>query len=195
MTISSDDDCRSMQADLDRLLEWGETWAMCFNVNKCKTLTISRSRNPIMSDYCINNNVLEHVGNFKDLGIVIDSKLTFREHVRSLISKANAVNGMIKRTVGYKAPSNVTTKLFTSLTRSTLEYCSPVWSPYVHCDVKGIERVQRSMTRYILGSPEGISYKERCMSLNIMPLSYRREMVDLLFLFKCIEVYEASKYA
>jgi hypothetical protein len=46
MKISSDEDCRSMQADLDRLFEWGNTWSMCFNVNKCKVLTISRSRNP-----------------------------------------------------------------------------------------------------------------------------------------------------
>ena len=186
MKISNVEDCLALQDDLNNLSDWGKTWGMYFNVSKCKVLTVSRSHNPFTKEYCINENILEHVGNFKDLGVVIDSKLTFREHVRTLINKANAVNGMIKRTFGYNAPLNVKRTLYTSLTRSVLEYCSTVWSPFLHSDIMGIERVQRSMTRFMLGYPDGVSYPERCLTLNILPLSYRRQFNDLLFLFKII---------
>ena len=123
----------------------------------------------------------------------MDSNLSFREHTKSLISKANAIYGMIKRTVGYHAPRNVTLKLYTAITRSQIEYCSPVWSPYLNCDIKKIESVQRAMTRYILGYPENLTYRERCIDLNILPLSYRREISDLVFLFKSIHgVYDVN---
>ena len=191
--ITCQEDCQAFQADLLRLNDWSIVWSLKFNVDKCKVLTVSRSRNPIHFNYSVGGIVLEHVGSFKDLGIVFDSNLSFREHTRSLICKANAVSGMIKRTVGYHAPRNVTAQLYTALTRSQLEYCTPVWSPYLNCDIKKIESVQRSMTRYILGYPDSLNYRERCIDLNILPMSFRREISDLVFLHKCIHgVYDVD---
>ena len=40
------------------------------------------------------------------------------------------------------------------------------------------------MTRYIIDTNE-MSYVDRCSNLNILPLSFRREISDLVFLFKC----------
>ncbi len=187
--ISCSADARVLQDDLNRLHCWSNKWSLRFNAGKCKVLTIARSRNPIKFDYSLNGSLLEHVGIFRDLGVVVDSTLSFREHIRSLVSKANAISGMIKRTIGYHAPRHVTLQLYTALTRSTLEYCSPVWSPYLNCDIKKLESVQRSMTRYILGYPESATYRDRCVDLNILPLSYRREINDLLFLFRSMHGY------
>lgn len=159
---------------------------MSFNVDKCKVLSITRSVSPLLSTYCMDSSILEHVGNFKDLGIVIDCKLSFRDHICALTSKANSLSAMIKRTVGYYAPYNVTLQLYNSLIRSTVEYSSSVWSPYLNCDIKKLESIQRSMTKYILGYPEDVSYKDRCTMLNILPLSYRRECHDLVCMFKII---------
>ena len=79
---------------------------------------------------------------------------------------------MIKRTVGYHAPHEVTLNLYTSLTRSILDYSSSVWSLYTVRDLKTVENVQRSMTRYITHY-DGRNYQDRCVLLNILPLSYR----------------------
>lgn len=191
--IFSQADSRALQDDLNRLHEWSTVWSLTFNVEKCKVLTISRSRSPVKFDYSLDGVLLENVGSFKDLGIVIDSSLSFREHTRLLIGKANATAGMIKRTMGYHAPCRATLQLYSALTRSQFEYCSPVWSPFLNCDIKRIESVQRSMTRYILGYPESLTYRERCIDLNLMPLSYRREISDLVFLFKCMhDVYDVN---
>lgn len=191
--VSSLADALELQSDLSRLHNWSKEWCLCFNVDKCKVLTVSRALTTVSFDYNIGGCILEHVGNFKDLGVVVDSSLTFKDHVSSLICRANAVSGMIKRTVGYNAPRNVTLQLYTALTRSSLDYCSPVWSPYLNCDIKQVESVQRSMTRYVLGYPNETSYQERCLQLNILPLSYRREVNDLILLFKYIHsIYDVS---
>ena len=96
--------------------------------------------------------------------------------------------GMNKRAVGFIAPVNVTTSLYRTLVRSNLEYCSSVWSPSTVSDTKAIESIQRAATRYILNYPE-IKYDQRCTMLNLHPLSYRREITDLLYVFKCIKGY------
>ena len=60
--------------------------------------------------------------------------------------------GMIKRSVGFIAPVNVTTSLYRILVRSNLEYISSVTvvshsSTYTY--IKAIEAVQRAATDYI----------------------------------------------
>lgn len=57
---------------------------------------------------------------------------------------------------------------------------------------QSIEKVQRRFTKSIL-SDFNLSYKERLLSLGMLPLSYRREITDLSFLFKCIHgVYDVD---
>ena len=97
--------------------------------------------------------------------------------------------GMIKRAVGFNVPLNITTSLYRTLVRSHLEYCSSVWSPSTVSDTKAIESIQRAATRYILNNYPEIKYDQRCTMLHLHPLSYRREITDLLYVFKCIKGY------
>ncbi len=46
-----------------------------------------------------------------------------------------------------------------------------------------MEQIQRAATRYILNFPS-LSYQERCLSLKMRPLGFRREIADIMFLFK-----------
>ena len=50
-----------------------------------------------------------------------------------------------------------------------------------------IERVQRHVTKCILNEySSDVPYRDRCLTLGILPLCYRREILDLCFLFKCL---------
>ena len=50
-----------------------------------------------------------------------------------------------------------------------------------------IERVQRHVTKFILNEySSDVSYRDRCLTLGILPLCYHREILDLCFLFKCL---------
>jgi hypothetical protein len=42
--IKSQDDRHGLQADLQRVSLWADEWKMVFNVDKCKTLSISRKK-------------------------------------------------------------------------------------------------------------------------------------------------------
>ena len=123
----------------------------------------------------------QHTNKIVDLGLIIDSKLSTRDHVVKTASKAHTVLGMIKRAVGYDSSDSVKRQLYLSHARSVLEYCSPVWSP-----IALLEKVQRRATKFILNDFSDISYRDRCIKLSLLPLSFRREIHDLCFLFNCI---------
>ena len=70
------------------------------------------------------------------------------------VYKCNRMMGMIKRSVGYKAPINVTSYLYSTLVRSNLEHCSTVWSPFNFNEMQELESIQRAAIRYMLHYPD-----------------------------------------
>ena len=87
------------------------------------------------------------------------------------------------RAVGYEAPASVTLNLYKALIRPIAEYSSPLWSPFYKSHIESVERIQRKFTRYAMHYPL-LNYKERCEIINLLPLSFRREMADIKLLYK-----------
>ena len=70
---------------------------MEFNSKKCKHLTITIKKNAVDSTYTINGSHMS-VTTEKDLGVHVSTELSWNNHIDSIISKANKMLGMIKRT-------------------------------------------------------------------------------------------------
>ncbi len=182
--IKTVDDCHLLQLDLNRMSDWSKMWKLNFNVNKCKVMTVSRGKSHIY-DYTLDGTVLERVQSFKDLGITVSNDLSWNSHISNTVNKCKRVNWVIKRAVGYQAPASVSMQLFNALSRSIIEFSSPVWAPVSGRDMLLTERVQREMTRFAMHYPDGCDYRERLIELETLPLSYRREIQDLTLFFKC----------
>ena len=86
---------------------------------------------------------IEKVANEKDLGVIIDSKLTFRDHISAKVNLANRNLGLIFRTFTY-LDTEMFMSLYKSLVRPHLEYASVIWSPLYKKDRISIENVQRT---------------------------------------------------
>ena len=192
-SIKNIDDCLKLQRDLDKLFHWSVKWKLNFNVKKCKVLSVTRNRQKVDFNYSLNGLLLEQTDSFKDLGVTISNTLSWGSQVSSLVSKCNQTMGLIKRAVGFRAPPSLTCNLYQSLVRSKIEYASSVWSPYQHNQIKLVESIQRSASRYVLHYPE-LSYPQRCTALNLLPLCFRREISDLVFLFKYLAGPGPYKY-
>ena len=74
--------------------------------------------------------------------------------------------------------------LYLSIIRPELEYASNLESPYLIKYQLLIEIVWRRATRFILNYPKDMTYGERLVKLNVLPLEYQREIPELLFQFK-----------
>ena len=110
---------------------------------------------------------------------------------RAVISKANKILGVLKRTCCQLTDMKTRRTLYLSLVKSQLSFATEVWSPVNSVQISTrVERVQRRATRWIMMSKRGeLSYKERLSALNLLPLSYDREIKDLVFLYKALFGY------
>ena len=115
---------------------------------------------------------MDDVDKVKDLGIIVDSKLKFEQHMSTKVNNANSTMGTIRRT--FKQMDNETFKLlYCSHVRSQLEYGNQFWSPHLQKDIKLIESVQRRATKCIR-SIRHMSYTSRLQHLKLPTLAYRR---------------------
>ena len=83
-----------LQRDLDNIKEWADKWKMEFNVDKCKVMHLGRLNQ--CQDYTMGGENLKVTLEEKDLGVLIDNKLDFGNHIRAITNKANRMLGMIK---------------------------------------------------------------------------------------------------
>jgi hypothetical protein len=65
--------------------------------DQCETLILIRSFHPIIASYVLNGKIFERVFPMTDLGVILDSKLSLREHIDSVVNKGSAMFGFIKR--------------------------------------------------------------------------------------------------
>jgi hypothetical protein len=98
----------------------------------------------------LSGTVLDRVSSINDLGVIMDEKMTFSEHVDVMVAKAFAMLGFIRRLpLEFRDPHTLKS-LYTSLVRSKLEYASCVWNPFYDVCVDRVDRVQRRFIRYAL---------------------------------------------
>ena len=100
---------------------------MELNFNKCKHKTFYRSFK-LDTSYHFEDKILEKVLNITDLGILLDHKLTFSEHISMMVNKVNGVLELIKRWSKEFTDPYVTKQLYMSLVRSVLEYGIHIFS-------------------------------------------------------------------
>ena len=81
--------------------------------------------------------------------------------------------------------------LYIALVRSIFESCSIIWRPTNQTLTAKIERIQKLSIKWML-SEEGTSYSpfdvyvQKCREVNLLPMSTRFDLNDLLFLHKVI---------
>jgi hypothetical protein len=144
-------------------------------------------KTPIYFNYSISGSNLELVFNFKDLGVMFDSKLNFSNHTEMIKNKAMRNLGFIKRTCrSFNDPTALKT-LYCSLVRSNLEYCPLIWINNTSKQNDTIESVQNNFLRYIsfkfnIFRPIHGSYHNVLNYLNLSPLNDRRSLLLSKFL-------------
>lgn len=137
------------------MLEWCDKWCMKLNTDKCKALTLGKSKvsdsNQIATfDIPYNGDILhlEHVSSMKDLGITIDSDLNFKVHIYGKIKLAFSMLAIINRNF-FNLDKDTFKLLYKSLVRSHIEYGHSVWNPYRIGIISDLERVQKRATKMV----------------------------------------------
>ena len=184
-------DSLNLQNDIKKLEEWSNDWLLKFHPDKCHILTLGRFENIMYTHrYKVYEKEIEHVAVEKDLGIFMDSELTFSDHITEKVNKANSLVGIIRRCFSY-LDKETFTRIYTSFVRPHLEYGQEIWSPYLRKYINMIENVQIRATKLIDGYKK-LTYQERLKKLNLPTLSYRRLRGDMIQTYKHFNNYDRN---
>lgn len=147
LPIHHPSDANLLQQDLNCLLDWATSFQMKFNVSKCEHMRISRSTNVSNVSYSMHSNSLKSVDTIKYLGITIDSRLSFEQHILNICKKANNILHMLMRNLKKAKPKTRETA-FKTICRPILEFATHSWSPYKLKLINFIENINRKAFRW-----------------------------------------------
>lgn len=188
--IREHNDTVSLQNDINAVTDWCSRNRMVLNAAKCYHIKFTRKRHPTQAFYHINGSLITEVTNIRDLGVTLDSKLDFRDHIDLIAKKGARLAGFVTRQTKFFKDIEIPVILFNCYVRSLLEYCSPIWSPSYAVHVDRLERLQKQFL-YHLSFVNNLchsltTYDSRLAYFKLTSLEFRRSVADILFLHKII---------
>ena len=76
----------ALNKDLNQISNWAFSWKMSFNPDhskQAKEIVFSKKRSTTqLPELIFNNNIVSSTDSHKHLGMILDSKLTFNQHIK-----------------------------------------------------------------------------------------------------------------
>ena len=99
---------------------------MLFNPTKCDFLHIINRKNPFIHNYHFGSSTIQEVTSIKYLGVQIDHKLTWNDHIQYITHKASQINGFLYHNLS-QCPPYVKTTCYKLMVYPILKYASSLW--------------------------------------------------------------------
>ena len=139
-----------MQNCVNNIVEWSEVWQLKLAIDNCQYSHISLSTSSVPAVYFVSDSQLPTTSKIRDLGVIVDNRLTFKHHVTSIVTRAHVRVMQIWRCFLCKN-MDVLMRVFITYVHPLLEYCSSVWSPSSKAVTGQLESVQRRFTKRLPG--------------------------------------------
>ena len=189
--IRSSKDEAEFQADLDTVADWASEARLAFNTMKSVFVRFSGKQTiPEPPKYCLAKEEIPRKNSVKYLGLHLDSRLTWKEHVDTTVTKVMKRIRYITFLFNRKCQRARIT-LFNSLVLPLFDYCSVVCCPRLKGLVDDLEGCVRFFLRSICSGPAAEyssigRYSNRLRQLEMEPLILERIKASLVLAYKMV---------
>ena len=160
---------------------------MVFNSDKFECLRFwpGTTEQPNIGYNSPDGSQIEEKPHLRDLGVQINTDLTFKNHIQNCVASANKLIGWAMRTFRRRSTLVMMT-IWKSLIQSKLDYCSQLWSPSDQFSISKLEGVAKNFTAQI-SELQGKDYWDRLETLHMFSQERRRERYQIIFIWKILQ--------
>ena len=134
--VRSERDAVTLQRELEGLLRWSVSNGLPINLSKCKVISFCVGECPFSTHYKLGNIELERVDQIRDLGVIMDKSLSFREQSQVVVKKCLRIFGFIRNvTIDFNNLFTIS-YLYKILLLPIITYCIPIWYPKTENSLK-----------------------------------------------------------
>lgn len=188
-SIQKTDDRVALQSAITAVADWSVTWKLPLSSTKTKFLHLGSVEDDYA--YYLHGNQINKTAKHRDLGFILNARLTFDEHCEVIASKADRVIHSLFRGLSTNTVSHLRLA-YISYVRPILEYGTTVFNPPTKRSQARLEAVQNNFTRKLWVRLYGYDYTSippsnvRNKIFNLSSLLLRRKRNDLLMIYKMI---------
>ena len=167
------------------VMQWCHTWRMSMNLQKTEATVFSlKHTNSSEHAFKIDNQTLTYNSSPKKLGITLDERMTFDQHIKQVEKKANRALRVIREVKGIaaKASTKKLLNLYSSMVRSEIEYGALIWQGAK--DKSPLEAIQRKGLALCLDLTQTSGREAMEVTTGVLPLDLRLEEISIRELAK-----------
>jgi len=176
--LHADEDCGNLQDKLNSIYDWSHNWQLGISNTKCNLMYIGDTN--CKPSLLLNNVCLAVVDEVNDLGVVIDSRLTFHTHLRKNVVRASVWANLIHKCF-ISRDAFTLIRAFKVYIWPILQYASCTWFPHHILKIQQIETVLGNLPSGFLGTRHCATRRDCLDSLELHWLQH-----DLLYPYKIL---------
>ena len=183
--------------DLKKINDWAFQWKMTLNPDRSKQVQevifsrkIKKATHPPL---LFNNNNVSQVNSQKHLGVIVDVKLTFEEHLKNVLNKTSKTIGLLRK-LSNLLPRQALVTIYKAFIRPFLDYGDVLYDQAFNNSFHAkIESIQYNACLAITGAIRGTSREKIYQELGLESLQLRRWYRKLCLFYKVFK-NEHPKY-
>lgn len=146
---------KRIEKHLHEVYKFFHKWKIKINITKTELIIFSRRKDKDKEKdkmyIMFQNQKIEPKNSVKYLGVTLDKKLKFVEHINNAHSKASAVKSLLYNLINQKSCLSAKNKIiiYKMLIRPIFLYAAPIWSSAATSHINKLEVFQNKLIRWI----------------------------------------------
>lgn len=148
----------SIQTALDRIDEFSKKWKIKINAEKSQAIFFTKKRKTCytpQTNLKMNGRDITWSRSVRYLGVFLNTRLTFNDHVSHIVSKINLAIKLLYPLINRKSELNFENKIciYKSIFLPIALYACNVWGTYAKTHIKKIQVCQNKVLKLMLNLP------------------------------------------
>lgn len=147
-----------LQRALTEVTLYFNRWKIMLNASKSQAIYFTRKRKECFipqNNFNVQGMSIQWDNTVKYLGVILDPKLKFKEHVAYIINKINVLTRILYPFINRNSKINIVNKklIVKSIFHAVMFYAAPAWACIAKCHIKKLQVSQNKLLKLIFNLP------------------------------------------